>query len=111
MSHLDTDTASRPPCWVRAAATAPGDAGSVPAAGEHVAVTGYGVSLHETQDYAGQGPTEQARSTGARRVEGSLGPLGELVRVHHAAVALAKARGHGPDQPRDLTRSVVLTVA
>ena len=36
-------------------------------------------------------------------------PLAELVRVHRAALALARARGLDPDHPRNLTRSVILT--
>lgn len=35
-------------------------------------------------------------------------PMAELVRVHRVAVALARARGLDPDQPRNLTRSVIL---
>jgi fructoselysine-6-P-deglycase FrlB-like protein len=35
-------------------------------------------------------------------------PLAELVRVHLAAVALARAAGLDPDRPRNLTRSVIL---
>ena len=36
-------------------------------------------------------------------------PLAELVRVQRVAVALARARGLDPDQPRNLARSVILT--
>ncbi|MFC9331860.1 SIS domain-containing protein [Kitasatospora sp. NPDC057015] len=57
---------------------------------------------------ASQGLAEQVRSTGALWIEGSLDPLAELVRVHRLTAALAKARGINPDQPRNLTRSVVL---
>ena len=35
-------------------------------------------------------------------------PLAELVRVQRVAVALARARGLDPDQPRNLARSVIL---
>ncbi|HEX5189354.1 MAG TPA: sugar isomerase [Streptosporangiaceae bacterium] len=35
-------------------------------------------------------------------------PLAELVRVHLAAVALARGAGLDPDRPRNLTRSVIL---
>ncbi|WP_280871669.1 sugar isomerase [Streptomyces sp. MJP52] len=38
----------------------------------------------------------------------ALDPLADLVRVQRLAVALAEARGHDPDRPRNLTRSVVL---
>jgi glucosamine 6-phosphate synthetase-like amidotransferase/phosphosugar isomerase protein len=47
--------------------------------------------------------------TGALWVEGSLDPLAELVRAQRLAVAVAAARGLDPDQPRHLTRSVILT--
>lgn len=39
---------------------------------------------------------------------GSLDPLADLVRAQRLAVVLAHARGHDPDRPRNLTRSVVL---
>lgn len=35
-------------------------------------------------------------------------PLAELVRVHRLAASIARARGLDPDQPRNLTRSVIL---
>ncbi|MFD7582895.1 SIS domain-containing protein [Kitasatospora sp. NPDC059817] len=54
------------------------------------------------------GLAEQVRGTGARWIEGRLDPLAELVRVHRLAAALAAAKGLDPDQPRNLTRSVVL---
>ncbi|MFI9330916.1 SIS domain-containing protein [Kitasatospora sp. NPDC052868] len=54
------------------------------------------------------GLAEQVRGTGTQWIEGGLDPLAELVRVHRLAVALAAARGLDPDQPRNLTRSVVL---
>ncbi|MDR3032945.1 MAG: sugar isomerase [Kitasatospora sp.] len=37
-----------------------------------------------------------------------LDPLADLVRVHRLAVALAAHRGLNPDEPRNLTRSIVL---
>ncbi|MFB7665103.1 SIS domain-containing protein [Kitasatospora sp. NPDC056138] len=39
---------------------------------------------------------------------GGLDPLADLVRVQRLAVALAGARGLNPDEPRSLTRSVIL---
>jgi fructoselysine-6-P-deglycase FrlB-like protein len=48
------------------------------------------------------------RATGAHLVQPSGDPLAELVAIHRAAVALAEARGMNPDQPHNLTRSVVL---
>lgn len=57
------------------------------------------------------GLAEQVDSTGARWIEGKLDPLAELVRVHRLAVAVAAAKGLDPDQPRNLTRSVILADA
>ncbi|CAM5421917.1 MULTISPECIES: SIS domain-containing protein [Streptomyces] len=37
-----------------------------------------------------------------------LDPLADLIRAQRLAVACAEARGHDPDRPRNLTRSVVL---
>ena len=57
---------------------------------------------------APEGLREQVRATGARWVESGLDPLADLVRVQRLAIARAAARGLDPDQPRHLTRSVVL---
>jgi fructoselysine-6-P-deglycase FrlB-like protein len=46
--------------------------------------------------------------TGATLVNDDLDPLVDLVRAQRFAVRLAKDRGLDPDQPRHLTRSVVL---
>ncbi|MER5641444.1 SIS domain-containing protein [Kitasatospora sp. NPDC002227] len=54
------------------------------------------------------GLPEQVRATGAAFEAGVLDPLAELVRAQRLAVALAEGRGLDPDQPRNLTRSVVL---
>ena len=54
------------------------------------------------------GVLDDARAAGATVLGGELDPMVELVRVQRAAVALAQARGLDPDQPRNLTRSVVL---
>ncbi|NEA98633.1 SIS domain-containing protein [Streptomyces sp. SID13726] len=58
---------------------------------------------------APEGLAGQVRETGALWVPGTLDPLAELVRVQRLAVAVAAARGLDPDQPRHLTRSVILT--
>jgi CRISPR-associated protein Cas5a/b/c len=47
-------------------------------------------------------------ATGATVVGGERHPLAELVLVQRTAVALARARSLDPDNPRNLTRSVVL---
>jgi fructoselysine-6-P-deglycase FrlB-like protein len=57
---------------------------------------------------APDGLAEQVRETGGTWVPGTLDPLAELVRVQRLAVAVAAARGLDPDQPRHLTRSVIL---
>lgn len=57
---------------------------------------------------APEGLAEQVRATGAHWEAGGLDPLAELVRVQRLALALAEARGLDPDQPRHLTRSVIL---
>ncbi|MET9410600.1 sugar isomerase [Streptomyces sp. NPDC002935] len=58
---------------------------------------------------APEGLAEQVRRTGGLWVEGGLDPLAELVRAQRLAVAVAAARGLDPDQPRHLTRSVILS--
>ncbi|MFJ8789789.1 SIS domain-containing protein [Streptomyces sp. NPDC102462] len=57
---------------------------------------------------APDGLAEQVRGTGGRWIEGTLDPLAELVRAQRLAVAVAARRGLDPDQPRHLTRSVIL---
>ncbi|MDC0766860.1 SIS domain-containing protein [Streptomyces sp. HD] len=57
---------------------------------------------------APEGLAEQVRATGGLWIEGRLDPLAELVRAQRLAVAVAVARGLDPDQPRHLTRSVIL---
>ncbi|WP_121750506.1 SIS domain-containing protein [Streptomyces sp. E2N166] len=58
---------------------------------------------------APEGLADQVRDTGALWVPGDLDPLAELVRAQRLAVAVAAARGLDPDQPRHLTRSVILS--
>ena len=54
------------------------------------------------------GLIEEVAATGARVVEPSGDPLAELVRIQRLAVALAAERGLDPENPRHLSRSVVL---
>lgn len=54
------------------------------------------------------GLVEDVRATGAMAVTSQLDPLADLVRVQRLAVAVATARGLDPDNPRNLTRSVIL---
>jgi fructoselysine-6-P-deglycase FrlB-like protein len=47
-------------------------------------------------------------ATGATLVHSDLDPLAELVKVHRLCVLRAADRGLDPDQPRNLTRSIIL---
>ncbi|WP_405910309.1 MULTISPECIES: SIS domain-containing protein [unclassified Streptomyces] len=70
------------------------------------------VTTHGTATWmlgeAPEGLAEQVRATGGLWVAGGLDPLAELVRAQRLAVAVAASRGLDPDQPRHLTRSVIL---
>ncbi|KNY04650.1 SIS domain-containing protein [Microbacterium sp. GCS4] len=57
---------------------------------------------------APEGLATQVEATGARFVQHPIDPLADLVRVHRVALDRALARGLDPDQPRNLTRSVIL---
>jgi len=57
---------------------------------------------------APEGLKAQVEATGARFVQHDIDPLAELVRVHRVALDRAVGRGLDPDQPRNLTRSVIL---
>jgi fructoselysine-6-P-deglycase FrlB-like protein len=48
------------------------------------------------------------RATGATLLEPEAEPLASVVLAHRLAIALARARGLDPSNPRNLTRSVVL---
>ncbi|MFJ7058245.1 SIS domain-containing protein [Streptomyces griseobrunneus] len=52
MSYAETETASQPACWRRAAALADGHRAVLPASGERVAVVGCGTSFYMAQAYA-----------------------------------------------------------
>ncbi|WP_030241736.1 SIS domain-containing protein [Streptomyces sp. NRRL S-350] len=54
------------------------------------------------------GLVAQIGRTGARVSVSDLDPLADLIRAQRLAVALATGRGLDPDQPRHLTRSIVL---
>ena len=47
--------------------------------------------------------------TGALYISNRLHPLAELARIHRVTLDRARARGMNPDQPRNLTRSVILS--
>ncbi|WP_406438272.1 SIS domain-containing protein [Streptomyces sp. NBC_01613] len=73
-----------------------------------ISITTHGTATWMLGD-APEGLAEQVRATGGLWVAGGLDPLAELVRAQRLAVAVAAARGLDPDQPRHLTRSVILT--
>ncbi|MCX4751589.1 sugar isomerase [Kitasatospora sp. NBC_01287] len=54
------------------------------------------------------GLLDQVLDTGARTSVSSLDPLADLIRAQRLAVELAKGCALDPDQPRNLTRSIVL---
>nr|WP_245553657.1 sugar isomerase [Demetria terragena] len=55
-----------------------------------------------------EGLERDVRATGARFEHRPIDPLADLVRVHRMCLARALELGVNPDQPRGLTRSVVL---
>ncbi|MFB4349700.1 SIS domain-containing protein [Microbacterium sp. CR_7] len=57
---------------------------------------------------APEGLAAQVEATGARFVQHPVDPLADLVRLHRVALDRAVARGLEPDEPRNLTRSVIL---
>lgn len=57
---------------------------------------------------APEGLAEQVRRTGAHFEARDLDPLADLVRAQRVALERARALGLDPDQPRNLTRSVIL---
>lgn len=54
------------------------------------------------------GLLEDLQVTGAHVEYSGLDPMADLIRVQRLAVALAEAKGLNPDEPRHLTRSVLL---
>jgi glucosamine--fructose-6-phosphate aminotransferase (isomerizing) len=72
-----------------------------------VAVAGGGTLVQMIGDV---GPTlvDDVRAVGATVLNVPVDPLAQLVVAQRVAVELAAARGLDPDQPRNLTRSVVL---
>ncbi|WP_341976548.1 sugar isomerase [Microbacterium sp. LWO13-1.2] len=57
---------------------------------------------------APEGLAAQVEATGARFEQNSIDPMADLVRLHRVALDRAVARGLDPDQPRNLSRSVIL---
>jgi fructoselysine-6-P-deglycase FrlB-like protein len=57
---------------------------------------------------APEGLAAQVEATGARFEQNPIDPMADLVRLHRVALERAVTRGLDPDQPRNLTRSVIL---
>ena len=57
---------------------------------------------------APEGLAGEVAATGARFEQRAIDPLADLVRLHRTALDRAVERGLDPDQPRNLTRSVIL---
>ncbi|WP_223623689.1 SIS domain-containing protein [Microbacterium sp. EST19A] len=57
---------------------------------------------------APEGLGAQVQATGARFEHRAIDPLADLARLHRIALDRSLARGLDPDQPRNLTRSVIL---
>lgn len=57
---------------------------------------------------APEGLGAQVTATGARFEQRPIDPMADLARLHRVALDRAVARGLDPDQPRNLTRSVIL---
>ena len=55
------------------------------------------------------GLLEDLRATGAYVESSGLDPMADLIRAQRLAVALAEAKGLNPDEPRHLSRSVLLS--
>ncbi len=55
-----------------------------------------------------EGLAEQVRATGAHFEHRDIDPMAELVRLHRSCVLRSAAAGIDPDQPRNLTRSIIL---
>jgi fructoselysine-6-P-deglycase FrlB-like protein len=55
-----------------------------------------------------EGLPEQVRATGAHFEHRDIDPMAELVRLHRYCLARARAAGLNPDEPRNLTRSIIL---
>jgi fructoselysine-6-P-deglycase FrlB-like protein len=52
---------------------------------------------------------EDVAATGAHFENNAVDPMAELLRVHRLCLVKARAAGLNPDQPRNLSRSIILT--
>lgn len=57
---------------------------------------------------APDGLAREVEATGARFEQRPIDPMADLARLHRVALERAVSRGLDPDQPRNLTRSVIL---
>ncbi|MGM7670798.1 SIS domain-containing protein [Microbacterium sp. A93] len=57
---------------------------------------------------APEGLAGQVEATGGRFVQHDVDPLADLVRLHRVALERSVGKGLDPDQPRNLSRSVIL---
>ena len=57
---------------------------------------------------APEGLDAQVAATGGRFVQHPIDPMADLARLHRVALDRALAKGLNPDEPRNLTRSVIL---
>lgn len=55
-----------------------------------------------------EGLAEQVKATGGHFEHRDIDPMADLVRLHRYCVARAAAAGLNPDEPRNLTRSIIL---
>jgi fructoselysine-6-P-deglycase FrlB-like protein len=60
---------------------------------------------------APEGLRDEVTGTGATWVSSGMDPLADLIRAQRLAVAVGHARGLDPDNPRNLSRSVILDPA
>ena len=58
-----------------------------------------------------EGLDDQVRATGAHFEHRGIDPMADLVRVHRLCLAKARQVDVDPDNPRHLSRSIVLTGA
>ena len=56
-----------------------------------------------------EGLAEDVRSTGAHFEHRDIDPLADLVRLHRLCLVKAARAGVDPDQPRHLSRSIILS--
>ena len=55
------------------------------------------------------GLLEDVQATGAHMESNDRDPMADLIRAQRLAMALAEAKGLNPDEPRHLSRSVLLS--